>query len=121
MALREYTDAAGVAWQVWHVVPTTRTVTPVPASERRKQAGGDFPEDRRRRGFTLTPGMEGGWLCFESAAEKRRLTPVPSDWESCGDETLGRYLAGAPAVPRRIHDGARAKQLEAPMRSSFAG
>ena len=121
MALREYTGAAGVSWQVWHVVPTTRTVTPAFAHERRRQDGAEFPEDRRRRGFTLTPGMEGGWLCFESAAEKRRLAPVPGDWESCGDDALGRYLASASAVSRRIVDGARAKQLGAVMPPSYAG
>ena len=120
MALREYTDAAGVSWQVWHVVPTTRTVTPALANERRKQAEAGFPEERRRA-FTLTPGMEGGWLCFECAAEKRRLAPVPSDWESCGDEALGRYLERASPVSRRIVDGARAKQLGAVMPQPFAG
>ena len=113
MALREYTDAAGVAWQVWHVVPTSRTVAPVLAHDRRQHAEADYPEDRRRRGFTLTPGMEGGWLCFESAAQKRRLMPVPGDWESCADEVLARYLASASPVSRRVIDSARGGQIDA--------
>ena len=105
MALREYIDASGVSWQVWHVVPTTRAITPVISKERRVRVAGDFPAERRRR-VTLTPGMEGGWLCFECAAQKRRLTPVPSDWESCPDDALARYLERATPVARRIVDAA---------------
>ena len=120
MALREYTDAAGVAWQVWHVVPTTRAILPALPGERRKQAEGDFPAERRRGGFALTPGMEGGWLCFESAAEKRRLAPVPEAWESCGDEELAGHLARAQPAPRRIVDGARSEALGATLREAPA-
>jgi hypothetical protein len=46
--------------------------------------------------------MEAGWLCFESAAEKRRLSPVPADWEECPAEVLAGYLEGAAAVVRRL-------------------
>jgi hypothetical protein len=113
LALREYTDASGVTWQVWHVVPTTRSAVPTVSNERRKQSEADYSGDRRRKQFTLTPGMEGGWLCFESTGEKRRLAPVPSDWDSCGDEILGKYLSSAAPVSRRIIDGARAEQLDA--------
>ena len=102
MALREYVDASGASWQVWHVVPTTRAITPAIPNDRRKQAAGDLPTERRKRGITLTPGMEGGWLCFESAAQKRRLMPVPGDWESCPDEAIARYPARATPVSRRI-------------------
>ena len=114
MALREYTDAAGVSWQVWHVVPTTRAMSRVLPTERRRQPDADFPEERRRRGLVLTPGMEGGWLCFECAAEKRRLVPVPLDWERCGDEVLGRYLARAIPVSRRIVEAGRDSAMQLP-------
>ena len=105
MALREYVDSSGVEWQVWHVVPTARTATPPFGVERRKRADPNYPGDRRKKSFALTPEMESGWLCFESAAEKRRLVPVPDDWESCDDATLGGYLASAQGVARRIIDG----------------
>lgn len=121
MALREYKDASGVTWQVWHVVPTTRTTAHVVANERRKRTDADFSGDRRRKQFTLTPGMEGGWLCFESSGEKRRLAPVPEDWESCGDAVLAGYLASAAPVSRRIVDGARSEQLESAGQRSHAG
>ena len=114
MALREYTDAAGVAWQVWHVVPTTRAIVPVIPGDRRRQADGDFPVERRRRGLALTPGMEGGWLCFECAAQKRRLAPVPLDWETCRDEVIAWYLSRATPVSRRIIEDPAPRVMQPP-------
>ena len=110
LALRECTDASGVTWQVWHVVPTTRSTAPVVPNERRTQTDADYVSDRRRKQFTLTPGMEGGWLCFESSGEKRRLAPVPGDWESCDEASLANYLSTATPVSRRVIDGARTEQ-----------
>lgn len=106
LALREYVDPSRVEWQVWHVVPTTRTATPPVAVERRKRADPHYPGDRRRKRFTLTPAMESGWLCFESAGEKRRLVPVPEDWEVCSEARLRAYLEAAQPVSRRIVEGA---------------
>lgn len=112
MALREYTDPAGVAWQVWHVVPTTRTTGPPFPNDRRKRPDPNYAGDRRRKSFTLTPGMESGWLCFECPAEKRRLAPVPGDWESCDEAALAAYLGSAEPVSRRIIDEARPEPLD---------
>ena len=111
MALREYTDVSGVAWQVWHVVPTTLTTAPpvAPADRRKREEEDLLLERRRRRGMTLTPGMEGGWLCFESLGAKRRLAPVPSDWERCSDARLGDYLSTAIPVARPV-ERARSEQ-----------
>jgi hypothetical protein len=121
LALRELTDASGVTWQVWHVVPTARTnARPVP-NERRKRVDPGYVGDRRRKEFTLTPGMEGGWLCFESPGEKRRLATVPEDWEACDDATLRHYLSTASPVARRIADGARAEHLDGAGRRTHAG
>ena len=51
----------------------------------------------------------GGWLCFESEGEKRRLTPVPDEWERAGADALGGWLAGAIAVhPDRRGDARHA-------------
>ena len=121
LALRECTDASGVTWQVWHVVPTTRSTAPPVANDRRLRADPGYVGDRRRKQFTLTPGMEGGWLCFESPGEKRRLAPVPEDWASCDEAVLGHYLSIAAPVPRRIVDSTRADQLDAGGQQTHAG
>jgi hypothetical protein len=35
------------------------------------------------------------WLCFESLAQRRQLTPIPADWTTADVPTLCRYLAAA--------------------------
>ena len=61
---RVFFDTHGIEWKVWEVNPSS-----VQSARRRLQ------------GF-VEPSLEMGWLCFESSqGEKRRLTPVPSNWE----------------------------------------
>ena len=43
----------------------------------------------------LSAGLDGGWLCFEASIEKRRLTPIPSDWLACAEDRLEQYLRQA--------------------------
>ena len=63
---RSFFDTDGVEWKVWEIHPssvqgTGRKLMLQPAVE---------------------PYLEKGWLCFESnRGEKRRLAPVPSDWD----------------------------------------
>ena len=106
MAYRTFRDSRGTEWQTWDVVPRLgeRRV-----SERRQRAVAPPHTDRRarleRRTLTghravLTAGMDSGWLCFETHAEKRRLTPIPSDWMRCAVERLEQYCAQAAPARR---------------------
>jgi hypothetical protein len=76
MSLRTVTDRDGVAWRVWDVLPQTRHIA----------------------------GMEHGWLCFESVAEKRRLSPIPAAWQDLDDERILALLGMAAVVrsPARL-------------------
>ena len=102
MSLREFTDSAGVEWQVWHVVPTTLSTARPPVVGRGRE--GSVAREERGKVLTLTPGLEGGWLCFDSGREKRRLAPVPPDWHSCTPASLEGYLRTARPVRRRLPD-----------------
>lgn len=81
MPLRDFRDSQGTQWTVWSVAPS----------------------------FTLLPSVAGaegqpldqGWLCFESDTEKRRLAPVPEQWEKLDAGALGELLARAHPVARR--------------------
>ena len=77
--MREFRDEAGVEWVVFF---TARSVA-------REQ---HLPEEYRE-----------GWLVFESAdGEKRRLAPVPPDWESLDDAELSALCSEAtPQAPRK--------------------
>ena len=77
--MRQIRDAAGVEWLVYEVNPST---THWPSIE------------------SLPEGYRAGWLCFESAAEKRRLTPAPPGWEALPVEQLSGLLGNAVLVQR---------------------
>jgi hypothetical protein len=81
MAVRDFVDANNVSWRVWPVTPDA--LQPRTAAE---DYLGDFSE---------------GWLCFESATERRRLANYPRDWERLTDGDLCSLLATASLVPTR--------------------
>jgi hypothetical protein len=78
--VRQFRDAAGVEWRV---SLTTRSSPAV------------------SRDHYLPEAFREGWLLFESAHEKRRLAPVPSDWESLSDQALAMLCANASPQPAR--------------------
>jgi hypothetical protein len=41
-----------------------------------------------QRRITLNEGYGAGWLTFESLDEKRRLIPIPSQWEGLSQAEL---------------------------------
>ena len=78
--LREFADEKGVTWRVWDVNPTLHT----------------RPGHVSRR---LSVGVPNGWLCFEAAGERRRLTPIPDDWDRADDPHLIAWCRQAALVP----------------------
>ena len=69
--IRHFEDDAGVHWQVWSTLPATEGVA------------GAFRQ---------------GWLTFDSVAERRRLAPIPSNWETASEAQLDTYRQSASAV-----------------------
>jgi hypothetical protein len=70
---------------VWEVVPT--------AIERRvTQSAARPPEIERRKvrqtRVVVPDQLQKGWLAFQSGRERRRLAPIPNDW----DEMTAREL-----------------------------
>ena len=76
--MRTVTDSAGAEWTIFEV---------------KKPIAGEQ--------WTYLPERFGnGWLCFESATAKRRLTPVPAGWGDSSDAELLRLLKKAQPVIR---------------------
>jgi hypothetical protein len=48
--------------------------------------------------------LRAGWLAFQTSDEKRRLSPIPPDWEAVSDDELLRLLEQATKVgkPTRL-------------------
>jgi hypothetical protein len=76
---RSVTDAAGVAWDVFAVYPEAR-LSP------HSQLKGTFAQ---------------GWLCYDSGTEKRRLSPIPENWQALSDAELVRLAERAEVAGRR--------------------
>lgn len=102
-------------WDVWQVHPSAaerRFVQRRVKDEDRGEAGDRRTGDDRRvsekaRGHaraTIAPEFTYGWLCFETAGEKRRLAPVPEGWDRADDETIEQWCCVAKPVPRRKTD-----------------
>ena len=87
VAIRVIHDAHGIEWQVWPVIPMLL----------QRALPHRTPESRSH----LLPELQGGWLAFQSAFERRRLTPIPADWEALSAERLADLLADATPVPDR--------------------
>jgi hypothetical protein len=51
---------------------------------------------------TVADDLREGWLTFDCEGNRRRLWPIPSNWESISDERL--ELACRAARPGRISD-----------------
>jgi hypothetical protein len=97
MAHRTFKDNAGRLWEVWSVLPSK-------VERRRAGPVAALPlEDRRVKAETrirLSDSMIGGWLCFETSGEKRRLAPFPSTWVTLRDSELAALCELATPVPR---------------------
>jgi hypothetical protein len=65
--MRQFRDEAGMEWKVF--------LTP-------------RGSDAVSREHYLPEAYREGWLVFESSQEKRRLAPVPADWETMPTESL---------------------------------
>jgi hypothetical protein len=99
---REFTDVLGNQWIVWEVYP--RLLERRLLRERRMLRRGTL--DRRHELVgrpTLPRQILGGWLAFQSSHERRRVMPVPDEWEDLAERELRSLLAGSmlSSRPRR--------------------
>ena len=89
---RDFTDVQGNPWRVWEVYPrlTERRLM----RERRALRRGTVERRHVPVGRpTLPRQILAGWLAFQSRHERRRVMPVPDDWEDLSDRDLRALLA----------------------------
>jgi hypothetical protein len=98
MALRDFTDANGYRWRVWNVAPHIPDITEGEDVTTPGWMGSAEAITLQKR---LVPGLEGGWLCFDNDAEKRRLNPIPERWEEMDEPALRGLLDRAVPVRKR--------------------
>lgn len=105
MAYRTFVDRRNSYWQVWDVRPERVERR---SMDRRKAAPDSYAGPERRRTnrrkleqtrIVLDSGLGSGWLVFESKSEKRRLTPIPAEWEKATESELRVLCEKARLVP----------------------
>lgn len=110
---RVIVDERGETWDVWLVLPTSAERRRV---ERRaatnagdlaysgEERRGRVPDRRMSKAVRRSPidrKYANGWLCFEShSGEKRRLVPVPGNWELLPVQDLLKLCRDAKRVVR---------------------
>ena len=96
MPHRSFHDELGREWEVWEVVPT--------AVERRIAKAVRRPATVERRKLNETrvvvpDRLQKGWLAFQSGRDRRRLAPIPADWQ---EMTAGELLDLLNQADRRV-------------------
>jgi hypothetical protein len=103
---RMFRDATGAEWRVLEVRPSYRDRRQ--RTERRLAASEPFVERRRGAERRVRPGarlllsesFQGGWLCFlpgRGDGARRRVAPIPPDWQAFSDHELARFIEERPA------------------------
>lgn len=73
---RIFRDARGTRWDVFAV----------------------YPDARRSVQWHLEAPYSEGWLCFDSASQKRRVSPIPDEWYRLSNQQLAQLAEGAEVV-----------------------
>jgi hypothetical protein len=90
---RIFRDAHGTRWDVFPVYPGSRVSAQ----------------------WHLEAAYSHGWLCFDSASQKRRVGPVPPDWHRLSNAQLEQLANGAQVVgPRADHPQQRSGSANRP-------
>jgi hypothetical protein len=93
---REFTDRTGVRWRISEIVDAA----PADAAPRERRSATrsvqrGVPKVKR----LATRPIPLAWLCFESPAERRRVSPVPARWQQMPDDELEDLLGDSTSVP----------------------
>ena len=94
MALREFADSLGRTWQAWDTYPGG-TGAPLQKDSLFSKYMADVPTRAGKQLGEVRTQYEAGWLTFKGAGERRRLAPIPHDWEVADEATMRTYLDAA--------------------------
>jgi hypothetical protein len=95
MIRRNFTDRDGRAWMVAESPP--RVLTLIRPRERRNEQR--TPERVVGAPRFATRGLGVPCLQFESARQRRQLTPIPSGWEDMREDELEDLLGASTLLP----------------------
>lgn len=100
MSLRDFTDSSGRSWRVWETFPSTLPSQGAGSSAFSRFMGAQ-PDQEGNTSRTVRKSYKDGWLTFTSGSERRRLAPIPSNWEQDSEARLREYLERSDQIPER--------------------
>ncbi len=117
MPYRTFADDQGKSWEIWEVRPARverraagraadrREISPTLWAGIERRVEGDR---RRKLDGRLDPShpLAHGWLVFKSEDEKRRLAPIPLNWETCRGRELRELWERAQVTPGKMEKSA---------------
>lgn len=113
MPYRTFADDQGKSWEIWEVRPTNveRRGTDRRHDQATSWTGAERRSDtnrRRKLSGRLDPShpLAHGWLVFKADDEKRRLAPIPPNWETCHGPELRELWEQAHVTASRIEKSA---------------
>lgn len=111
MSYRTFADDSGRSWEVWDVRPERverrdgerrhERPTPWTGLERR------VADDRRKTSevrLRLSHLLAEGWLVFKSDHERRRLSPIPANWETLRAREIRALWERAEVIGTRVRE-----------------
>ena len=97
MTARVFEDSTGARWEVFEVRRSSQ------------------------KALAVSAGLELGWLAFASGTRKRRLAPIPDNWQTVDDVELERLCGLARVVKHKAEDDQGAQPAVAMQPDSVAG
>lgn len=109
MPYRTFADEQGKSWEIWDVRPARlerrgverRDGEARPWTGPERRVADERRQERQVR-MRLDYPLSEGWLVFRSDEEKRRLAPIPSNWESLRGAELRELWRKAVVIVERI-------------------
>lgn len=111
MSYRTFADDDGRSWEVWDVRPERlerrdserrqRRPTPWTGLERR------VADDRRKHSevrLRLSHLLAEGWLVFKADHERRRLSPIPANWETLRAQEIRALWEQAEVISTSVRE-----------------
>ena len=111
MPYRTFADDQGRSWEIWDVRPERverrnaerRHERPSPWTGLERRVADDRRQNSEVR-LRLSHLLAGGWLVFKSDHERRRLSPIPDNWESLRAPQLRALWEQAEVISTNIRE-----------------
>ena len=113
MPLRQFADSLGRIWEAWDTYPRGANSAGTGESTFSKYMADQIVREGSQP-TSVRHEYEAGWLTFKRDDERRRLAPIPADWEQADDARLRGYLDSSHNSPETSQAATERKSHEHP-------